>query len=133
TAELRETIGELEAFSYSISHDMRQPLRAMEGYAHALLEDHRSSLDDEARGYLDRIRHAAVRLDRLIQDVLSYSRVSRREVELTSLDLGRMVRETMDTYPSLHDADIRIREPLGRVRGHEAALVQCLSNLFGNA
>jgi PAS domain S-box-containing protein len=133
TAALRETIEELEAFSYSISHDMRQPLRAIEGYAQALLEDHGSNLDPNACAYLDRIRLSAVRLDQLIQDVLSYSRVSRRNIELTNLDLSRVVRETIDTYMPLRGIEIQIVNPLGNVLGHEVALIQCLSNIMGNA
>ncbi len=133
TAALRETIQELEAFSYSISHDMRQPLRAMEGYAQALMEDHAPKLDEEARHYLERIRKSAVRLDKLIQDVLDYSRISRGNVELTTIDLDRLVRETIETYPSLRGMAIRVAMPLGHVRGHEVPLVQCISNLLGNA
>ena len=133
TLALREIIGELEAFSYSISHDMRQPLRAIEGYAQALLEDHGDSLNSSAQGYLDRIRLSAIRLDQLIQDVLSYSRVSRRNLEVSDLDLGRVVRETIDTYMPLRGVEIQVVEPLGRVRAHEVGLVQCLSNLLGNA
>lgn len=133
TAALRETIQELEAFSYSISHDMRQPLRAMEGYAQALVEDHGTKLDGDARHYLDRIRSSAVRLDKLIQDVLDYSRVSRGNLELTTIDLDRLVHDVVDTYPTLRGAAISIQSPLGRVRGHEVPLTQCVSNLLGNA
>lgn len=78
TVTLQETIGELEAFSYSVSHDMRAPLRAMEGYAKALLTDYRDRLDSEAQHWLDRIIRSAQRLDFLIKDVLAYSRVAKR-------------------------------------------------------
>ena len=74
TARLQETILELEAFSYSISHDMRSPLRAMQGYADALLKDHKENLDEEAVYYLQRINRGASRLELLVRDVLAYSK-----------------------------------------------------------
>src|SRR6185503_7173179 len=77
TAQLRETIGELEAFSYSISHDMRAPLRAMLGFAAILLEEHSTQLDAEGINYLEKIHAAAGRMDNLIQDVLTYTQVLR--------------------------------------------------------
>lgn len=133
TAELKDTIHELEAFSYSISHDMRQPLRAMEGYARVLVEDYSDKLEGDGRIYLDRISAAAVRLDRLIEDVLTYSRISRSDVELKTVELNRLVRDVMDNYPSLRMANIEVATDLGIVRGHETALVQCISNLLDNA
>jgi PAS domain S-box-containing protein len=133
TAQLRETVHELEAFSYSISHDMRQPLRAMEGYAQALREDYGEKLNGIGRGYIDRISAAAVRLDRLIADVLTYSRITRADVEVKTIDLDALVRDVVDNYPSLRAAQIEIAPDLGSVRGHEAPLVQCVSNLLDNA
>jgi PAS domain S-box-containing protein len=135
TASLRETIGELEAFSYSISHDLRAPLRAMHGYADALLEDYRSSLDDEAVHYLERIQRGASRLDLLVQDVLAYSKVAKGKVHLDEIDLEHLIREVAQNYPQLAAAklDLQIRGPLPKVLGHEAYLVQSVANLLGNA
>src|SRR5204863_1833254 len=80
TASLREAIAQMEEFSYSVSHDLRAPVRAMKGYATTVLEDHEESLDEEAKEYLERIVRGGARMDRLIQDVLTYSRMSRREM-----------------------------------------------------
>jgi PAS domain S-box-containing protein len=135
TARLQETIGELEAFSYSISHDMRAPLRAMQGYANALLTDYGDRLDSDARHYLDRIFRSANRLDLLIQDVLAYSRVSKGDIELHPLDVERLVDDIVSASPELQESQARllIEKPLHRVLGHEAYLTQCISNLLGNA
>jgi signal transduction histidine kinase len=135
TAELRETIGELEAFSYSISHDMRAPLRAMQGYAQALLEDYRDRLDSNAQQYLDRIVRGSHRLDSLIQEVLAYSRVAKDEIILGSVDLEHLLQEILQNHPEFQPprARIAVDKPLHRVFGHEAYLTQCFTNLLGNA
>jgi PAS domain S-box-containing protein len=135
TARLQETVGELEAFSYSVSHDMRAPLRAMQGYAQALLEDHCDRLDDEAKQYLDRICRAANRLDVLVQDVLAYSRVSKDEITLHPVDLERLIDDIVATHPEFQEPASRIvvEKPLHQVLGHEAYLTQCVTNLLGNA
>jgi PAS domain S-box-containing protein len=132
TIELREKIGELEAFSYSVSHDMRQPLRSMQGYAKILVDDFGKQLDHEPRRYLERIKISANRLDRLIQDVLTYSRATRAEGALAPVDLGQTVREIVETYPSLREVDIEISVADVKVMAHEVALTQCISNLLGN-
>ena len=135
TARLQETIGELEAFSYSISHDMRAPLRAMQGYAKALLADYNGRLDPEATHYLDRISRSSNRLDALIQDVLAYSRVSKDEISLHPVDLERLMDDIFSSHPEFQAPHVRIavEKPLHRVLGHEAYLTQCITNLLGNA
>ncbi|HEX7226679.1 MAG TPA: ATP-binding protein, partial [Candidatus Binatia bacterium] len=135
TARLQETIGELEAFSYSISHDMRAPLRAMQGYAKALLADYNGRLDPEATHYLDRISRSSNRLDSLIQDVLAYSRVSKDEISLHPVDLERLMDDIISSHPEFQAPQVRIamEKPLHRVLGHEAYLTQCITNLLGNA
>jgi signal transduction histidine kinase len=135
TARLQETIGELEAFSYSISHDMRAPLRAMQGYAKALLADYKDRLDPDAMQYLDRISRSANRLDSLIQDVLAYSRVAKGEIGLHPVDLEALIEDILSTRPEFQapQARIVVEKPLHRVFGHEAYLTQCLTNLLGNA
>ena len=135
TASLQETIGELEAFSYSISHDMRAPLRAMQGYAKALLADYNDRLDPEATHYLDRISRSSNRLDSLIQDVLSYSRVTKDEISLHPVDVERLIDDIFSSHPEFQapQARITIEKPLHRVLGHEAYLTQCITNLLGNA
>jgi signal transduction histidine kinase len=135
TGKLRETIAQLEAFSYSISHDMRGPLRAMQQYSQILLEDCRPHLPETSCEYLDRIARAAHRLDRLIQDVLTYSRVARAAMPLVPVDLDKLVREILQQYPTFQPPKARIDvvDPLPSVIGHEASLTQCISNLIANA
>jgi PAS domain S-box-containing protein len=135
TAKLREVIGELEAFSYSIAHDMRAPLRSMQGFSRLLLEDHAAQLDDEGRSFLKRIIASADRLDRLIQDVLNYSKVVRSDLPLEPVDLETLIKEIIGSYPNLQapQATITVQPPLPRVLGNSAALTQVVSNLLGNA
>ena len=135
TAKLKETIAELEAFSYSISHDMRSPLRAMQGYADALLEKYQRQLDETGARYLERIQRGALRLDLLIQDVLAYSKVAKGEVALKEMDLEAIIRDVIENYPHIqaHGSRIAVCRPLPKVVGHEAYLTQIVSNLLGNA
>jgi PAS domain S-box-containing protein len=135
TTRLQDTIGELEAFSYSVSHDMRAPLRAMQGYAKALLADYGDRLDAEAKHYLDRIFRAANRLDLLVQDVLAYSRVAKGEIELRPVNIERLIEDIIAAHPEFQPPKSRIvvEQPLHRVIGHEAYLTQCVTNLLGNA
>jgi PAS domain S-box-containing protein len=134
TAKLQETITELEAFSYSISHDLRAPLRAMHGYAEALIEEHSDKVGEDGRHYLERIHRGATRLDLLVQDVLAYSKIAKGEVQLKAIPLGGMIDEVILGYPNLLEkAEISVEQPLPCVIAHEAYLTQCISNLLGNA
>jgi PAS domain S-box-containing protein len=135
TAHLRIAIGELEAFSYSISHDMRAPLRAMVGYATHTLEEARNKLNPTVQEHMNRIIAAGNRLDRLIQDVLSYSRVMRDSIRLDPVDLEAVVQAVIEQYSGLQSprVDLQIERPLLPVLGHEAALTQCVANLLSNA
>jgi two-component system, chemotaxis family, CheB/CheR fusion protein len=135
TGELRETIGELEAFSYSVSHDMRAPLRAMQGYASLLLNANETVLDARSLDQLRRINSAANRMDALINDVLTYSRLLRTEITLVSISLDDLVRHVIDVFPQLREngAEIVIEGRLPKVLAHEAGLTQCVSNLLSNA
>ena len=135
TMRLEETINELEAFSYSISHDMRAPLRAMEGYANALVTDYHDRLDPQGVHWLDRINRSAHRLDSLIKDVLTYSRVAKEEIELRGVDIESLIEDIVAANPEFQSpaARITLEKPLHRVLGHEAYLTQCMTNLLGNA
>jgi PAS domain S-box-containing protein len=134
TGQLSETVHELEAFSYSLSHDMRAPLRAMRGYSEVLQDEYGQQLGS-GNVYLNRISSAAGRLDQLIQDVLTYSRIVRERITLTPMDLERLLRQLIDESPALQPpkAQIDIQSPLLPVMGHEAYLSQILSNLLYNA
>jgi PAS domain S-box-containing protein len=134
TLALQQTVADLEAFSYTISHDLRSPLRAMQGFAQAVLEDYGDKLDEQGQNYLSRIKNAAERLDRLIQDLLSYTRISRQDAPLVPLDADTILRDIVQNYPNLHPpaAEVEIDGNLPPIMGQEAALTQVLSNLLGN-
>lgn len=135
TARLRETVGELEAFSYTVSHDLRAPLRAMQSYAQIALSDYGEQIGPDGALLLNKIVKSGEILDGLIRDVLDYSRVSRMEIKLEELDLEQLLKETILRYPQFQkvESNIVFEPPLGRVRGNRALLGQCFSNLFGNA
>jgi signal transduction histidine kinase len=127
--------GELEAFSYSVSHDLRSPLRAMQGFANALLEEYQSRLDSQATDYLERICRAAVRMDALVQDVLSYSRLAKADIQVSPIDLDTLIGDIVRDSRGLSDAraSVNVKGPLPVVLGHEACLTQCFSNLLENS
>jgi len=135
TSQLRETIRELEAFSYSVSHDMRAPLRAMQSYAQFLVNEYGNQLDERGTNYLHQIMRSAVRLDRLIQDVLNYTRILHSPLPIEPVDMDRLVRDIIETYPNGQPLKphIEIKGRLPRVLGNEALLTQCVSNLLSNA
>ncbi len=135
TADLRETVGELEAFSYSIAHDMRAPLRSLLGYGQFLVEEYDGKIDAIGQDYLRRITHSADRMDRLIQDVLNYSKIVRAELPLEPVDVEKLLQGILESYPNLQGegTSISLEGPFPRVLGNQATLTQCLSNLLGNA
>ncbi len=135
TAKLQEMVAELETFSYSISHDMRSPLRAMQGYAESILQDFGPTLDSGVVARLERMQQAATRLDLLIRDVLAYSKVAHGDTELAPVSLAKLVADLVQNRPDLeaHRSAIVVQQPLHSVLGHEAYLTQCLTNLMSNA
>lgn len=130
---LRATVS--EAFAYSLSHDMRAPLRAIQSYSQWVLEDCKDKIGGESTDYLNRVVSAANRMDRLIQDVLAFSRLSRQEITLQRVDVDRLIRDIICERPEFYSeqADIQIESPLKPVCGHEASLTQCITNLLSNA
>ncbi len=135
TARLQETNAELEAFSYSLSHDMRGPLRAILGFAEFARQDCGEQLGETGRDYLDKITAAAERLERLIRDVLDFTRISRGKLSLVRIDLDRLVRAVIEGQPEFKPpaADIRIEGKLPAVLAQETLLTQIVMNLLGNA
>jgi PAS domain S-box-containing protein len=134
TAELRKSIAELEGFSYSVSHDMRAPLRAMQSYSQFLVEEYSARLDPQGVLYLQQIMRSAVRLDRLIQDVLSYTTIVHGQLPTERVDLDRLVRDIVELFPNGQPIkpEIQIRGTLPHVIGNTALLTQCVSNLLSN-
>lgn len=136
TAKLEEINAELNSFSFSVSHDLRAPLRAVQGFADALLEDYAQVLDPLAYDYAQRIVDAAQRMDILIQDLLVYSRLSRTDLRLQPVDLSMVMTDVLTQLEMTiieQQAEIRLAEPFPRVIGHHSTLVQVITNLMTNA
>lgn len=133
--ELQATNKELEAFSYSVSHDLRAPLRAIDGFSQALLEDCGEKLDAHGKGYLGRVREASQRMAQLIDDMLNLARVTRTAITRGSVDLGELadsiVAELQKAKPERR-VDFRRTDKL-MVNGDERLLRVALDNLLGNA
>ena len=135
TQALRETNAELEAFSYSVSHDLRAPLRAIHGFARILLEDHGAKLEPDAKRVLGVIDENTRRMGQLIDDLLSFSRLGRKEVESGRVDMNELVRGVADEVRRAageRPLDITIG-PLPPARGDRDMLRQAVHNLLDNA
>jgi PAS domain S-box-containing protein len=136
TASLQETNKQLEAFCYTISHDLRSPLRAQQSFASALLEEYGESLGETGRDYAERIRQAATRLDTLVNDLLAYSRISRTEMRLAPVDLRRAVIELHEEMAfEIHRTNgrVQIGQLFFRVQANHIGLRTAISNLLSNA
>jgi PAS domain S-box-containing protein len=134
TAKLTETIESLEAFCYSIAHDLRTPIRAMQGYAAVLLEDY--PLSESGKDYAARIAQASVRMDQLVQDLLAYGRLTHEQIHRELLNLETVVDDVISKLADeigTKQAQIYILRPLPDVFGHPAILEQVLVNLLRNA
>jgi signal transduction histidine kinase len=126
---------ELEAFSYSVSHDLRAPLRAIDGFSQALLEDYTESLDREGKDYLQRLRAASQRMALLIDDLLNLSRVSRRQMSLETVDLSKLAQGILADFRQLEpDREVELRIATGVTTRADRRLMQiALQNLLQNA
>lgn len=135
TAKLQEMINELEHISYAIVHDMRAPLRAMRGFAELLENENEQLSPEERKLFLKNISEAALRLDYLIRDVLTYNRTVLRRTSLHPVDLDSLLRGILDSYPNFNSgkATFEIEGTLPTVIGNEALLTQCFSNLLDNS
>lgn len=132
-AQLEAANKELESFSYSVSHDLRAPLRAVDGYARMLEEDYAARLDDEGRRLLAVVREEAVRMGRLIDDLLAFSRTGRLRLDPAPVDMAALAQEVIkDLAPRYPDAVISIGD-LPPAMGDRALLKQVWINLIGNA
>ncbi len=133
--ELERKNKELEAFSYSVSHDLRAPLRSIDGFSQAFLEDYSDRVDEKGRSYLRRVRSAAQRMGELIDDMLQLSRVGRVEVRLEEVDLSDLawlVVEGLKKHEPDRNIDVQITD--GLVTEVDPRLMRiALENLLGNA
>ncbi|MDB5802723.1 MAG: hypothetical protein JWN73_45 [Betaproteobacteria bacterium] len=132
---LGEVNRELEAFSYSVSHDLRSPLRAIDGYARMLEEDYAGKIDPEGERLLMVVREEAVRMGRLIDGLLKYSKLGRQSITAGEIDSDRMVDEIFATLSQEFDTTrvAFVRKPLARATGDSVLLRQVWANLLGNA
>jgi signal transduction histidine kinase len=136
TTELRETNNQLEELVYSIAHDLRAPLRAMQGFSKLLLQQYGDTLPDEGREYADRVMRAAERMDAMTMDLLAYGRVARSEVVLGPVSVQKTWQAAAAQCEKLIEetqARLEVREPLPVVRGQGPILTQVLANLLNNA
>jgi signal transduction histidine kinase len=132
---LTEVNRELETFNYSISHDLRAPLRSMSGFAQALMDGEASKLGTQGADYVRRIANSARRMDALLQDLLEYSRVARVDMPLATVNVDSVVGEII----SLREREIQelkarieVKAPLGAISAHLPTIQQILSNLIDN-
>lgn len=125
----------LREFTYAVSHDLRAPLRAMNGFAEALVEDQGEKLDDEGRQFLERIRVGSHKLGRMIEDLLAVARIQQTELRLQEVDLSRLAQDIADEFQAMEpDRTVNVRiQPNARVQGDSTLLTLVLRNLFQNA
>jgi PAS domain S-box-containing protein len=136
TRELSAANAELEGYVHTVSHDLRAPLRAIEGFAQALREDCAGKLEPESRVHLERMIAAAQRMDRLMLDLLDYSRLGRSDLDLQPVDTAQVVADARNLLAGeLEEAQavVSIDEPLLPLVAHAPMLVQAVVNLLGNA
>jgi len=134
-AALTEVNRELETFNYSISHDLRAPLRSMSGFAQALMDGQASKLGAQEADYVRRIANSARRMDTLLQDLLEYSRVSRASMPPTTVNLDGVVSEIValrEREIEQAKARVEVKSPLGAVTAHMPTVQQILANLIDN-
>jgi len=135
TAQLESANKELESFSYSVSHDLRAPLRGIDGWSLALLEDYGSQLDGKAKTYLDRVRSETQRMGQLIDDLLQLSRLTKAEMSPEPLDLSAMAGKIAAQIQAAQ-ADRKVKvdiQPGLNAKGDERLLEIALTNLLENA
>jgi light-regulated signal transduction histidine kinase (bacteriophytochrome) len=133
--QLRIANEELDAFSYSVSHDLRAPLRSIDGFSQILLEDYHDKLDEQGQKYLRTVRESSQQMAQLIDDLLNLSRVSRTEIRKETVDLSRMadtIVESLRTTQPEHSADCEIEHGM-LAQGDPHLLKVVLDNLLGNA
>jgi light-regulated signal transduction histidine kinase (bacteriophytochrome) len=135
TTQLQATNKELESFSYSVSHDLRSPLRSIDGFSQALLEDYTAKLDETGKDYLNRLRNASQKMGELIDGLLRLSRLTRSEMHKEKVDLGALAKDIIDrlkeTHPKRH-----VKFTLGNdlvANGDPLMMRVLLENLLGNA
>jgi PAS domain S-box-containing protein len=135
TAQLQDAVQELESFSYSVSHDLRAPLRAIDGFSRALLEDYGERLDDEGNRLLNVIRTSTQKMGQLIDDLLAFSQAGRQPVEPSDIDMEELVKTTFEDLASMVSPrrPTLILHSLPRACGDPSMIRQVWVNLLSNA
>ncbi|HEX5478647.1 MAG TPA: ATP-binding protein, partial [Dehalococcoidia bacterium] len=134
-SELARSNAELEAFTYSVSHDLKEPLRTIEAFSQFLLEDYQANLDDQGRDYLQKLASASARMKHLIEDLLALSRIGRRDVATSTVDVGRIVADVVEGMRATIEergAEVRVDPDLPGVRADAARIEQIFGNLIAN-
>jgi len=130
---LERLVKNLESFSYTVSHDLRAPLRAISGYAEMLTETEGASLSAEGRHMLDRVKAGARKMDQLIKDILEYSRVERLQRKDSSIDMAALAAQVAQDQQVAYPAAKFVQGDLPRITADATMVQQILSNLIGNA
>ncbi|MBK7644487.1 MAG: PAS domain S-box protein [Planctomycetes bacterium] len=136
TEKLLETNVEMETYVHTVTHDLRAPLRSIQGFGRALVEDHLHELGPMAREYVERMVAGAERMEHLMRELLAYSRLGHTELHMQGVDLSAIEREAENLISSelrQSSAELIVEGPLGEVRGHTPTLVQVVANLLSNA
>jgi len=135
TAQLEEANKELEAFSYSVSHDLRTPLRAIDGFSRILVEDYGSKLDDEGKRIVGVVRDATTKMARLIDDILAFSRTGRQQMTLADVDMEALARSALDELePAMAGRNLKFGiNSMPHARGDGPMLQRVWTNLIDNA
>lgn len=136
TADLAAAVKELETFAYSVSHDLKAPLRAVDGYSQILLEEHAEALNTEGKDYLLRLRRGAQRMGQLVEALLAYSRIERRALHLQEVDVADVVRSVLgELQEEIHATGAQVTVDVDglAVRADYEGLAVVLRNLVGNA
>ncbi|HOG08905.1 MAG TPA: PAS domain S-box protein [Smithella sp.] len=133
--KVQERTRELEAFSYSVSHDLRAPLRTIEGFSLALVEDYSDKLDNQAKDYISRIRRATEIMSELIDDMLKLSRITRTEIDKADINLSNIALTVVDELRKAHpDRPVKVTMPDSLTDYADSRLIKIvLENLLGNA
>jgi len=135
TVQLLSVNKELESFSYSVSHDLRTPLRSIDGFSQALLEDYTDQLDETGKDYLTRVRSACKRMSNLIEDILSLSRLTRKDMDLREINLSELANDIISDFQEnepKRKVNVKIEKNL-QTLGDPVLIRTVLENLLGNA
>ena len=135
TVKLEDANNELEAFAYSVSHDLRVPLRAIDGFSRIVIEDYEDKLDEEGTRLLNIVRENTKKMGQLIDDILLLSRAGRQEMNITGLDMSSLAKNIYaDFYQDTHGRTIIFSvDDLPKAMGDRALITQVFTNLIGNA